>query len=210
MKINYDLEMEKELKKIGENSKKRILLHSCCAPCSCAILEYLKNYLDISVYFYNPNITDKEEYILRLNEQETFNKEMNYNMEIIHGEYNPIIDFMEKIKGYEQEKEGGKRCYLCYKLRMEATAKKAKELGYDYFGTVLSISPLKNAQWINEIGIELEEKYGINYFRGDFKKKSRYLRSIELSKEHHLYRQDYCGCVFSKVERMKKINEKQQ
>lgn len=208
MKVNYELEMEKELEQIGENSKKKILLHSCCAPCSCAILEYLKKYLDISIYFYNPNITDKEEYSLRLNEQKTFNKEMKYNMIIIEGNYSPIKEFIEKIKGLEKEKEGGKRCFQCYKIRMEETAKKAKDLKYDYFGTVLSISPLKNAQWINEIGIELEKKYKISYFRGDFKKKSRYLRSVQLSKEYHLYRQDYCGCIFSKIERIKKVDDK--
>lgn len=208
MKVNYELEMEKELEQIGENSKKKILLHSCCAPCSCAILEYLKKYLDISIYFYNPNITDKEEYSLRLNEQKTFNKEMKYNMSIIEGNYSPIKEFIEKIKGLEKEKEGGKRCFQCYKIRMEETAKKAKDLKYDYFGTVLSISPLKNVQWINEIGIELEKKYKISYFRGDFKKKSRYLRSVQLSKEYHLYRQDYCGCIFSKIERIKKVDDK--
>lgn len=114
------------------------------------------------------------------------------------------------MKGLEKEPEGGKRCFKCYYLRMKATAKKAKELGYDYFGTVLSISPLKNAQWINEIGKELEEKYNIKYFYADFKKKNRYKRGVELSKEHTLYRQDYCGCVFSKIERMEKLNEKQQ
>lgn len=210
MKINYELEMQKILDTIGKDSEKKLLIHSCCAPCSCAILEYLKEYLNISIYFYNPNITEINEYEIRLNEQHTFNNELNYNMDIIEGEYNPKSDFIEKIKGLENENEGGKRCYECYKLRMEATAKKAKELNFDYFSTVLSISPLKNSQWINEIGMELEEKYGIKFLKGDFKKKSRYLRSVELSKEYDLYRQDYCGCVYSKIERMekKKLNEK--
>lgn len=131
-------------------------------------------------------------------------------MTIIEGEYSPGKDFIEKIKGFEKEKEGGARCYRCYKLRMDATAKKAKELGYEYFSTVLSISPMKNAQWINEIGIELEEKYGVKFLRGDFKKKSRYLRSVNLSKEHELYRQDYCGCIYSKLERMEKEKEKEK
>ncbi|WP_297407126.1 epoxyqueuosine reductase QueH [uncultured Cetobacterium sp.] len=210
MKINYELEMQKILDTIGKDSEKKLLIHSCCAPCSCAILEYLKEYLNISIYFYNPNITEINEYEIRLNEQHTFNNELNYNMDIIEGEYSPKSDFIEKIKGLENENEGGKRCYECYKLRMEATAKKAKELNFDYFSTVLSISPLKNSQWINEIGIELEEKYGIKFLKGDFKKKSRYLRSVELSKEYDLYRQDYCGCIYSKIERMekKKLNEK--
>ncbi len=210
MKINYELEMQKELDIIGKNSGKKLLIHSCCAPCSCAILEYLKEYLDISIYFYNPNITEKEEYIIRLKEQFTFNDEMNFKMNIIEGEYNPKDDFINIIKGLENEKEGGARCYKCYRLRMEATAKKAKELGFDYFSTVLSISPLKKSQWINEIGIELEEKYGVKFLRGDFKKKSRYLRSVELSKEHDLYRQDYCGCIYSKLERMEKVKEKEE
>ena len=210
MKINYELEMQKELDIIGKNSGKKLLIHSCCAPCSCAILEYLKEYLDISIYFYNPNITEKEEYIIRLKEQFTFNDEMNFKMNIIEGEYNPKDDFINIIKGLENEKEGGARCYKCSRLRMEATAKKAKELGFDYFSTVLSISPLKKSQWINEIGIELEEKYGVKFLRGDFKKKSRYLRSVELSKEHDLYRQDYCGCKYSKLERMEKVKEKEE
>lgn len=207
MKVNYELEMQKELEKIGKNSNKKILLHSCCAPCSCAILEYLREYLEISIYFYNPNITDKNEYISRLNEQHSFNKEIGFNMDIIEGNFNPIQDFFPKIKGLEGEKEGGARCYKCYSLRMEETAKKAKELGFDYFSTVLSISPLKNSQWINEIGIELEKKYDVKFLRGDFKKKNRYLRSVNISKEYNLYRQDYCGCVFSKIEREKSRDE---
>lgn len=210
MKVNYELEMQKELDKIGLNSGKKLLIHSCCAPCSCAILEYLKTYLNIDIYFYNPNITEKEEYITRLSEQFTFNDAMEFGMDIIEGEYSPGKDFIEKIKGFEKEKEGGARCYRCYKLRMEATAKKAKELGYEYFSTVLSISPMKNAQWINEIGIELEKKYGVKFLKGDFKKKSRYLRSVNLSKEHELYRQDYCGCIYSKLERMEKEKEKEK
>ena len=184
MKTNYELEMQKELDKIGINSGKKLLIHSCCAPCSCAILEYLKTYVDIDIYFYNPNI--------------------------IEGEYSPGKDFIEKIKGFEKEKEGGARCHKCYRLRMEATAKKAKELGYEYFTTVLSISPMKNSQWINEIGIELEKEYGVKFLKGDFKKKSRYLRSVTLSKEHELYRQDYCGCIYSKLERIEKEREKEK
>lgn len=204
MKINYELEMQKILDKLDRNNKKSLLIHSCCAPCSCAILEYLKEYFNISIFFYNPNITEKNEYTIRLEEQYTFNDEMKYAMDIIEGEYNPKDDFISVIKGLESEKEGGARCFKCYKLRMEATAKKAKELGMDYFTTVLSISPMKNSTWINEIGIELEEKYGVKFLKGDFKKKSRYLRSTELSKEHDLYRQDYCGCIYSKIERMEK------
>ncbi|MGL4997712.1 MAG: epoxyqueuosine reductase QueH [Cetobacterium sp.] len=208
MKVNYELEMQKELDRIGVKSEKKLLIHSCCAPCSCAIIEHLKEYLNLDIYFYNPNITEKEEYITRLEEQYTFNDAMKFEIDILEGEYSPSKDFIEKIKGLEDEKEGGPRCYECYKLRMEATAKKAKELHYDYFTTVLSISPLKNSVWINEIGIQLEKKYEVKFLKGDFKKKSRYLRSVHLSKEHNLYRQDYCGCIYSKIERQKKEKEK--
>lgn len=202
-KVNYDKEMENIISQIKDKEKPSLLIHSCCAPCSGAILEYLRNFFNISIYFYNPNITFEEEYVKRLEEQKSYDKELNYNMDIIEGIYNPKDDFFKVVQGLEKEPEGGKRCYKCYYLRMEACAKKSKELGFDYFTTVLSISPLKNAQWINEIGRELSEKYNIKFLYGDFKKKSRYLRSVELSKEHNLYRQDYCGCVFSKVEREK-------
>ncbi|WP_302163352.1 epoxyqueuosine reductase QueH, partial [uncultured Fusobacterium sp.] len=131
-----------------------------------------------------------------------------YSIKVIEGKYDPREDFFKQVKGLEDRKEGGERCFKCYTLRMEATAQKAKELGFDYFSTVLSISPLKNAQWINEIGEELSEKYGIKFLNGDFKKKNRYLRSTEISREYELYRQDYCGCVFSKMEREAKEKEK--
>lgn len=202
IKVNYDREMEKIISKL-RGEKPKLLIHSCCAPCSGAILEYLRNFFHIDIYFYNPNITFREEYIKRLEEQREYDEKLHYNMKIIEGVYNPTEDFFKVVQGLEKEPEGGKRCLKCYRLRMEACAKKAKELGYEYFTTVLSISPLKNAQWINEIGTELEKEYGIKFLYGDFKKKSRYLRSVELSREHDLYRQDYCGCVFSKVEREK-------
>lgn len=202
MKQNYDLLMEKQLIEIAKLKKKpKLLLHSCCAPCSCAVLEYLLNYFEITVFFYNPNITFEEEYQKRLLEQKEYHNKRGYNIEVIDGRYNPQEDFFENIKGLEKEKEGGARCFKCYSLRMEETAIRASLDGYDYFSTVLSISPLKNAQWINEIGMELEKKYNIKFLFGDFKKKSRYLRSVNLSKEYQLYRQDYCGCVFSKLER---------
>lgn len=204
MKINYDLAMENQLQEIKKSENKpRLLLHSCCAPCSSAILEFLQEYFEITVYFFNPNITFEEEYLKRLEEQKEYHKKRGYRINVVEGEYNPEIDFFQKVKGLENEREGGKRCHQCYNLRLEETAKKAQELGYDYFTTVLSISPMKNAQWINEIGEELGKKYDIKFLNGDFKKKSRYLRSIEISKEYELYRQDYCGCIFSKVEREK-------
>lgn len=209
MKINYEILMENQLKEIEKTgTKPKLLLHSCCAPCSSAILEFLQNYFDITVYFYNPNITFEEEYYKRLNEQREYHEKRGYSIKVIEGKYDPREDFFKQVKGLEDRKEGGERCFKCYTLRMEATAQKAKELGFDYFSTVLSISPLKNAQWINEIGEELSEKYGIKFLNGDFKKKNRYLRSIEISREYELYRQDYCGCVFSKVEREAKEKEK--
>ena len=211
MKINYDLAMENQLQEIKKSENKpRLLLHSCCAPCSSAILEFLQEYFEITVYFFNPNITFEEEYLKRLEEQKEYHKKRGYKINVVEGEYNPEIDFFQKVKGLENEREGGKRCHQCYNLRLEETAKKAQELGYDYFTTVLSISPMKKAQWINEIGEELGKRYGIKFLNGDFKKKSRYLRSIEISKEYELYRQDYCGCIFSKVEREKIEKEKKE
>lgn len=209
MKINYEILMENQLKEIEKTGiKPKLLLHSCCAPCSSAILEFLQNYFDITVYFYNPNITFEEEYYKRLNEQREYHEKRGYSIKVIEGKYDPREDFFKQVKGLEDRKEGGERCFKCYTLRMEATAQKAKELGFDYFSTVLSISPLKSAQWINEIGEELSEKYGIKFLNGDFKKKNRYLRSTEISREYELYRQDYCGCVFSKMEREAKEKEK--
>ncbi|MCF2638562.1 epoxyqueuosine reductase QueH [Fusobacterium varium] len=209
MKINYEILMEQQLKEIEKTGiKPKLLLHSCCAPCSSAILEFLQNYFDITVYFYNPNITFEEEYYKRLNEQREYHEKRGYSIRVIEGNYDPKEDFFKQVKGLEDRREGGERCFKCYTLRMEATAQKAKELGFDYFSTVLSISPLKNAQWINEIGEELSEKYGIKFLNGDFKKKNRYLRSTEISREYELYRQDYCGCLFSKMEREAKEKEK--
>ena len=209
MKINYEILMEPQLKEIEKTGiKPKLLLHSCCAPCSSAILEFLQNYFDITVYFYNPNITFEEEYYKRLNEQREYHEKRGYSIRVIEGNYDPKEDFFKQVKGLEDRREGGERCFKCYTLRMEATAQKAKELGFDYFSTVLSISPLKNAQWINEIGEKLSEKYGIKFLNGDFKKKNRYLRSTEISREYELYRQDYCGCVFSKMEREVKEKEK--
>ena len=209
MKINYEILMEQQLKEIEKTGiKPKLLLHSCCAPCSSAILEFLQNYFDITVYFYNPNITFEEEYYKRLNEQREYHEKRGYSIRVIEGNYDPKEDFFKQVKGLEDRREGGERCFKCYTLRMEATAQKAKEGGFDYFSTVLSISPLKNAQWINEIGEKLSEKYGIKFLNGDFKKKNRYLRSTEISREYELYRQDYCGCVFSKMEREAKEKEK--
>lgn len=203
MKVNYQKKLDETLNKIKASGKTpKLLLHSCCAPCSSYVLEYLSDYFEITVNFYNPNITFEEEYNKRLEEQKVFNGEIEVKNEVrlIEGKYD-VGEFFDFVKGLEDIREGGERCFQCYKLRLEETAKKASEMGFDYFSTVLSISPLKNAQKINEIGKELEEKYGVKFLLADFKKKNGYKRSVELSKEHKLYRQDYCGCVFSKTER---------
>lgn len=202
IKINYDLKMQNildELKK--ENKKPKLLLHSCCAPCCSTVIELLKEYFDITIFYYNPNITENEEYHKRFEEMVDYIGKRKYSIPVEEGKYNPKEDFFEKIKGLEDKKEGGERCYKCYHLRMRETAEKAKAEGYDYFTTALSISPMKNSAWINEIGEDLEKEYGIKYLYGDFKKKGRYVESIKISKDYDLYRQDYCGCIFSKLER---------
>lgn len=198
--MNYDLIMEEELKEVVPGTT--LLLHACCAPCSSAVLERLGNIFKITIFFYNPNITDKEEYNKRLNEIKKFINEfkIRYPISIIEGEYDSKI-FFDMSKGLEDIKERGERCYKCYKLRLNETAKIAKEKNFDYFTTTLSLSPYKNSTWINEIGKELNDIYKVNYLYSDFKKKNGYKRSIELSKDYNLYRQDYCGCIYSKRDR---------
>ena len=203
-KLNY----QKELDRVIEANQRlgivpRLLLHVCCAPCSSYCLEYLSNYFDITVYYYNPNISKKEEYEYRLSEEKRFIsiKEFKYPVKLTESEYRPE-DFFAAVKGLEKEPEGGTRCKECFRLRLEASAKKAKEQGFDYFTTTLTISPLKNAALLNEIGAEMGERYGVKWLYSDFKKKEGYKRSIELSKEFDLYRQNYCGCVFSRAENL--------
>ncbi len=199
MKINYQRELDKILEKLG-GEKPRLLLHSCCAPCSSYVLEYLSKYFAITVLYYNPNIFPEDEFSKRLDEQRRLAKEMPNNIDVIDEGYNPQ-EFYDAVKGLEAEAEGGARCEKCFKLRLLKTAEIAKEKGFDYFTTTLSISPLKDEQLLNRIGRELSEKCGIEYLYSDFKKKNGYKRSIELSKEYNLYRQNYCGCVFSQRER---------
>ena len=198
--MNYDLEMEKQISNLEEGSK--LLLHACCAPCSSAVLSRLANFFKISILYYNPNITEETEYRKRIDELKRFVSvfKTKYPVEIIEGEYDPNI-FLNMAKGLELEPERGKRCYECYKLRLEGTAKQAELLGFDNFATTLTLSPHKNANWINEIGEELNKKYKSNYLYSDFKKKEGYKKSIELSREYNLYRQDYCGCIYSKRNR---------
>ena len=198
--MNYQLELEKELTKI-ENKKEvpSLLLHSCCAPCSSYVLEYLSNYFKITILYYNPNISPEEEFIKRCEEQQRLIKEMPLKNKVsfISGVYDNDR-YEDIIEGLQNEKEGGIRCHKCYRMRLEEAAKKAKKEGYDYFTTTLSISPYKNAKVLNEIGEELAKIYEVKYLYADFKKKDGYKRSIELSKEYNLYRQDYCGCKYSK------------
>ena len=207
-KINYQKILDKEIEKIQkEKEKKTLLLHSCCAPCSSYVLEYLSKYFEITDLYYNPNIFPEEEYIYRSNELRRLIDEMPAKIPVkyISCEYTPE-DFNEIAKGREKDKEGGERCFLCYRLRLEKTAQIAMENNFDYFTTTLSISPLKNAEKLNEIGREMSEKYGVKYLYSDFKKRNGYKRSVELSKEYELYRQNFCGCVYSKAEAIRREN----
>ena len=196
-KINYQKELDKIIAAQGD-SVPTLLLHSCCAPCSSYVIEYLSNYFYITVFYYNPNIYPDTEYIFRSNEQKRLISEMptKYLVTYIDEDYNSK-EFYNAVKGLEKEPEGGKRCEKCFYLRLERTAKKAVELNFDYFTTTLTISPLKNAQLINQIGETLSQIYNIKWLPSDFKKKEGYKRSIELSKIYSLYRQSYCGCIFS-------------
>lgn len=199
-KINYQKMLDNLIaENKAKNLKPSLLLHVCCAPCSSYVLEYLTEHFDITSVFYNPNISSVEEYNHRAEELQRFVKEKEPagDIKVIIKEYCPE-EFHQVIKGLEDSPEGGNRCFKCYALRLEETAKMAKEGDFDYFTTTLSISPLKNAQKLNEIGGVYEEKYGIKYLYSDFKKKEGYKRSIELSKEYNLYRQNFCGCEFSK------------
>ena len=197
-KINYQKELDKITDSLNGDVPK-LFLHSCCAPCSSYTLEYLNNYFDITVYYFNPNISPKAEFDKRYAEQKRLIEALpsKHPIKLVCGEYD-YNDFLKIAKGYENVPEGGERCFRCYRMRLESTAKLAKEQGFDYFCTTLSISPLKNSQKINEIGYEVAEKYGIKWLPSDFKKKEDYKRSIELSREYQLYRQNFCGCVFSK------------
>lgn len=200
-KINYQKKLDEIIaKNQSENKIPTLLLHACCAPCSSYCLEYLSQYFNIIVYYFNPNISVKEEYEYRLNEEKRLISLMEFKnpVTIVESTYNPK-EFFEAVKGLENEPEGGKRCAECFKLRLKATAEKAKEIGADYFTTTLTISPLKNAQLLNTIGEAYAEEYGVKWLYSDFKKKEGYKRSIILSKKYNLYRQDYCGCVFSKA-----------
>lgn len=202
MKINYQKELDQILEQIDPKEKKpRLLLHSCCAPCSSYVLEYLSSYFEITIFYYNPNITEKDEYEKRIQEVKRLIQEMGLTgVNVVEGEHDPKAFFAMAAK-WPGEREGGRRCYECYKMRLDRTAKLAAQEGYDYFTTTLSISPHKNAQWLNELAEEAGNLYQVKALPADFKKRNGYKRSIELSAEYDLYRQDYCGCIFSKKER---------
>lgn len=207
---NFSLFTESIIEKITKQGiKPSLLLHACCAPCSSYVLEYLNHYFNITLYYYNPNISPEKEYLLRLEELKGFLSKAPFaeGVKLEEAEYEPQR-FFEIAKGMEQEKEGGERCKKCYRLRLDKTADFAKKNGFDYFTTTLSISPYKNAGWLNLIGEELAEKYGVDYLFSDFKRKNGYKRSIELSWEYGLYRQDYCGCVYSEAQARSRRLEK--
>ena len=211
---NFQKELDRLLEGMVTNQEtgKRLFLHSCCAPCSSYVLEYLRNYFRITVFYYNPNISFEQEYQKRVAEQKRLIDAYNrggtgYPIDVIEGDYEPEV-FYDMAAGLEECPEGGERCFLCYELRLRKTAQQALDGGYDYFCTTLSISPLKNAKKLNEIGEQLAEEYQIKWLMSDFKKKDGYKRSIELSATYNLYRQDYCGCVYSKKERERNLQLK--
>ena len=212
MKQNYQKMLEETIaKNQSENKVPTLLLHSCCAPCSSYCLEYLSQYFKITVFYYNPNIYPEEEYFKRVKEQQRFIERLpaKYPVSFVEGNYDKER-FYQMAQGLEDVKEGGERCFRCYELRLRESAEIANKLHMDYFTTTLSISPLKNAEKLNEIGDRLSEEYGISYLNSDFKKKNGYKRSVELSEEYGMYRQYYCGCVFSKKQRDEEIAEKRK
>jgi len=195
--MNFDKEMYNIINNL--DGIPRLLLHSCCAPCSSICLSILSNYFHVTVFYYNPNMDTEEEYEKRKNEQKRFIKEYpaKYKIDFLDCDYDNET-FLNRVKGLESEPERGARCPVCFRLRLEKTASKAKELNYDYFATTLTLSPLKNTKQINEIGLVVGKEIGIPYLVSDFKKNDGYKKSIEFSKEYNLYRQNYCGCKFSK------------
>lgn len=202
-KVNYQLLLDREIERItGEGRVPSLLMHSCCAPCSSYCLSYLAEYFSITIFYYNPNITSREEYEKRVEEQRRLLRELPVKNPIsfVEGPYQPER-FYEMCRGMEGLPEGGKRCFACYELRQREAARFARERGFDYVTTTLSVSPHKNAEKLNEIGLRLAEEYGISYLVSDFKKRGGYAKSIELSRKYGLYRQDYCGCEYSKRQR---------
>lgn len=203
MKINYNLEMIRIIKDL-KGRRPSLLLHSCCGPCSTSVIDKLKEYFELIVYYYNPNIFPKEEYIRREEEQRLYLESLG--IKYILGDYE-TDRYESAVKGLEQEPEGGSRCRVCFKLRLDKTAKMAAELKIEYFTTTLTVSTHKNSNIINEIGLEVAKKFSVDYLMSDFKKNDGYRKSVEMSQELGMYRQTYCGCQYSKKEREKKIEE---
>lgn len=207
---NHNLDMENLIKDF--KGDKTLLLHSCCGPCSTAVIDRLKNHFDITVFYYNPCLYPQEEYEKRKNEQIKFinriNEEEQRNIKILVPEFNPdnYYNAIKQINNFENLPEGGARCYVCYFERLNETQKYAKQGGFDYFGTTLSVSPHKNADWLNEIGLKLASESNVDFLVADFKKKDGYVTSLSLSKKYELYRQNYCGCVYSLNETKKRLN----
>lgn len=206
--MNYNDELKKIIENIDQNNKPKLLLHACCAPCASYCLDFLKEYFDITIFYYNPNIESQIEYDKRFEEFKKL-KENIANIEVLKIEYK-MTEFYDKISGLEKCSEGGKRCEVCYKIRLEKTAQYAKENKFDYFASTLSISPHKNAELLNSIGKQLEKEYNIKHLPNDFKKNGGFLKSTVLSSNLGLYRQDYCGCIFSKLEREVAKKQKQE
>lgn len=207
-KINYHRIMLDEISKLKDaDVSPRLLLHSCCAPCSSYVLEFLAQYFQMEIYFFNPNIHPEAEYGRRLEEQIRLVERMELGYRVIGPEHESST-FYEAIRGYEDLGEGSRRCHSCFELRLRRAAEYAKSNGFDYFTTTLTISPLKNGAVINEIGARIGEEYGIEFLHSDFKKNDGYRRSIELSREYNLYRQDYCGCMYSKREAIERQNRR--
>ncbi len=208
--MNYQKELEKLVSRLQvEGNVPKLLLHSCCAPCSSYVLEYLSDYFEITVFYYNPNIFPENEYTKRILEQQMLIADMKtkHPISFIAGNYDRE-QFFAIADGLEHLKEGGERCFKCYELRLKEAARVANEGGFDYFTTTLTISPIKNADKLNEIGMEVGQAYDVKYLQSDFKKKNGYKRSIELSNEYGLYRQDYCGCEYSFRDRQKEKAER--
>ncbi|MDD2371787.1 MAG: epoxyqueuosine reductase QueH [Firmicutes bacterium] len=204
MKINYNKEMNKTIEEL-KGKRPKILLHSCCGPCSTSVIDRLNPYFEIIVYYYNPNISPEEEYLRRAEEQINYLKSIG--IEYVLGDYE-IEKYESAVRGLEKEKEGGLRCLTCFRLRLEKTAQKADELNIGYFTTTLTVSAHKNSQLINEAGIKIARNYEVSYLASDFKKEDGYKKSVDLSKELGMYRQDYCGCKFSKKESEIKSEDK--
>lgn len=209
---NYTKELERLIQKLQQEGKvPRLLLHACCAPCSSAVLEYLSQYFAITLLYYNPNIAPLEEYQKREAELRRLVSQMKFihPVELLPCQYDGQA-FVQAARGLEGEPEGGKRCEACFRLRLRYTAQEAARLRFDYYTTTLSISPMKNALLLNQLGEEIGREFGVAHLPSDFKKKDGYKRSVQLSKEYDLYRQDYCGCAFSKAQRQREKEEREE